>query len=82
MTEKEIVRLAEEAELWLHSDRKYETVNKFAELVAAAEREACAKVCDAECNPTPYEGHITSYQAGGYIVAEYLATTIRARGQG
>ena len=47
MTEKEIVRLAEEAELWLHSDRKYEAVKKFAELVAAAEREACAKRLDA-----------------------------------
>jgi hypothetical protein len=46
MTEKDIVRLAEEAELWLHSDRKYEVVEKFAELVAAAEREACAQVCD------------------------------------
>ena len=48
----------------------------------AAEREACAKVCDAECNPTPHEGHITTYQSGGYIMAEYLASAIRARGQG
>lgn len=56
-------------------------LERFASLIAAAEREACAKLCDAECNPTPYEGHITSYQAGGYIVAEYLATAIRARGQ-
>jgi len=45
------------------------------------EREACAKVCDAECNPTPNEGHITTYQSGGYIMAEYLASSIRARGQ-
>jgi hypothetical protein len=42
MTEKDIIRMAEEAELWLHSDRKYEAVKKFAELVAAAEREKCA----------------------------------------
>ena len=46
-----------------------------------AEREACAKVCDAECNPAPYEGHITTYQSGGYIMAEYLASAIRSRGQ-
>ena len=44
MNEKDIVRLAEEADLWLHSDRKYEAVEKFAKLVAAAEREACAVI--------------------------------------
>jgi hypothetical protein len=44
MNEKDIVRLAEEAELWLHSDRDYEKVEKFANLVAAAEREACAQI--------------------------------------
>ncbi len=44
MTEKDIVRLAIEAELWLHTDRKYEAVEKFAKLVAAAEREACAVI--------------------------------------
>ena len=44
MTEKDIVRLAEEAELWLHTDRKYEAVEKFAKLVAAEEREACAVI--------------------------------------
>jgi hypothetical protein len=42
MTEKDIVRLAIEAELWLHTDRKYEAVEKFAKLVAAEEREAIA----------------------------------------
>lgn len=46
------------------------------------EREACAKVCDAECNPAPNEGHVSSYQAGCYITAEYLAADIRRRGQG
>ena len=44
MNEKDIVRLAEEAELWLHSDRDYEKVEKFANLVAAAEREECAVI--------------------------------------
>lgn len=39
MTKEDIVRLAEEAELWLHTDRKYEAVEKFANLVAAAERQ-------------------------------------------
>ena len=44
MTEKDIVRLAEEAELWLYSDRQYEVVERFANLVAAEEREACAVI--------------------------------------
>ena len=44
MTEKDIVRLAEEAELWLHTDRQYEVVERFANLVAAEEREACAVI--------------------------------------
>jgi hypothetical protein len=73
--------LAAEAGLWVTSVERLKAVEKFTELVEAAEREACAKICDAECNPTPHEGHITSYQSGGYIAAEYLATAIRARGQ-
>jgi hypothetical protein len=70
---------------WEYADNDvgtgYSPLWKFGELVAAAEREACAKLCDAECNPTPNEGHITTYQSGGYITAEYLAAAIRARGQ-
>ena len=45
MTEKDIVRLAEEAGLWLHTDRKYEAVEKFANLVAAEERERILDMC-------------------------------------
>jgi hypothetical protein len=71
MTEKEIVRLAEEAELWLHSDRKYEAVKKFAELVAAAEREACAKLM----------GELTC-MGDAKECFEVAATYIHARGQG
>jgi len=65
MTEEDIVRLAEEAELWLHTDRKYEAVEKFAKLVAAEEREACAKVCEEP----------------GWNAANWCAKAIRARGQ-
>lgn len=81
MTKNEMMGLAAEAGLWVTSVERLKAVEKFTELVEAAEREACAKICDAECNPTPHEGHITSYQSGGYIAAEYLATAIRARGQ-
>jgi hypothetical protein len=81
VTKNEMMGLAAEAGLWVTSVERLKAVEKFTELVEAAEREACAKICDAECNPTPHEGHITSYQSGGYIAAEYLATAIRARGQ-
>lgn len=70
MTEKDIVRLAEEAELWLHTDRKYEAVEKFAKLVAAEEREACARLCEElELPDWPNK------------IRQPLATAIRARGQ-
>jgi hypothetical protein len=91
MNKEDIIRMAQEADFELSvsgTELTFDTIYctkellHFANLVAAAEREACAKLCDAECNPTPHEGHITSYQSGGYIVAEYLATAIRARGQG
>jgi hypothetical protein len=83
MHKDDMIRLAREAGWeYANGDDGYDPLWRFAELVAAAEREACAKVCDAECNPTPNEGHITTYQSGGYIMAEYLASAIRARGQG
>jgi hypothetical protein len=56
-------------------------VLKLVNAAIEEEREACAKICDAECNPTPNEGNITTYQSGCYITAEYLAAAIRARGQ-
>jgi hypothetical protein len=58
-----------------------EMVRLIIEGAIQLEREACAKLCDAECNPAPNEGHITTYQSGGYIIAEYLASAIRSRGQ-
>lgn len=55
MTEKDILRMAHDAELtdsdlgeWM-VDYGYskDQIKKFAELVAAAEREACARVCES-----------------------------------
>jgi hypothetical protein len=88
MTRDDMIKLAREADFevlgteFAFENFFYSTKElfHFAELVAAAEREACAKLCDAECNPTPNEGNITTYQSGGYITAEYLASAIRARG--
>jgi hypothetical protein len=56
-------------------------LERFAALVAAAEREACAKLCDALKNPIDDPlAPVGQYESGGYITAEFLADTIRARG--
>jgi hypothetical protein len=79
--------MASESYCWhinLSSDRtaSLARLQRFAELVAAAEREACAKLCDENTNPNAdkYEP-VSQYQSGCYITAEYLAAAIRARGQ-
>jgi hypothetical protein len=59
-----VFRLIEENGLKLHGD-----IEHFAELVAAAEREACAKVCD-EVGNRDSDNH-----------AWDAAAAIRARGQ-
>ena len=76
MTREDIIRMAQEAGLHLATDVHWmpiiglEYAQKFAAVVAAAEREACAKVCDR-------------FQARnvGMQPAE-CAGAIRARGQG
>jgi hypothetical protein len=47
MTKEELIRMAREAG-WEYADddRGFEPLWRFAALVAAAEREACAKVCE------------------------------------
>ena len=75
MTRDEIIRMAREAGATPYTNRHYPerpthtfTVNQlesFATLVAAAEREACAKVCETE-----FCGDDVSY---------YVATAIRSR---
>jgi hypothetical protein len=45
----DIIRMAREAGIskpWDQEPVKWETLERFANLVAAAEREACAKVCE------------------------------------
>ena len=47
MTQDDVIRMAREAGLWAPGfPTKH--IERFAALVAAAEREACAKVCDEE----------------------------------
>jgi len=69
MDRNEITRIAREAG-FVGMDGDYGTLRRFANLVAAAEREACAKVCDDHINGTPEWNS----------AANNCAATIRARG--
>jgi len=73
MTKDDITRMAREAGEFLTpvSEQDFLVLETFANLVAAAEREECAKVCEAQ-------------DATGSINQEWMrercATAIRARG--
>ena len=95
MTRDEIIRMAQETEGVMtghdfsHSEEFIEWCERFAALVSAAEREACAKVCDSlhdkidlvektEHHPGEYG---SEYDAGqGNSICE-CADAIRARGE-
>lgn len=64
MNRDDIIRMAQKAHLVMY-DYDHPSLERFAELVAAAEREACAKVCEEP----------------GWNAANWCATQIRARGQ-
>ena len=61
---KDIIRMAREAGLFTHKEVQPELI-AFADLVAAAEREACAKVCE---------------ERGMVKGGEVFASRIRSRG--
>ena len=67
MTRDEIVLLAKEADLWLTSDERIAAVVRFTNLVAAAERSACAAIVE--------QAGVDGY---GTLAA---AAMIRARGE-
>jgi hypothetical protein len=92
MTRDDIIRMAQEANYdvlrkgyppyaWLFSD---EALQRFAALVAAAEREACAKVCEdlreffsGTSLAVDYENHSPSNS----LAYTQCAAAIRARGE-
>jgi hypothetical protein len=91
MTRDDIIKMAKQAgllpidigptiETW-QMRRKEESLVRFAELVAAAEREACAKVCD----DIRYGGYVPPEDgaAATYYndAANECAEAIRARGE-
>ncbi len=82
MTRDEIIRMAREAGIDAKSDTlcRYEgwvePLQRFAALVAAAEREACAKVCEERIEINRY-----AYASAGFCALIACAAAIRARGQ-
>jgi len=71
MNRDEIILMAQKAHLVMY-DYDHPSLERFAALVAAAEREACAKVCQDEINRVK-----PIYS----VVAENAMKAIRARGQ-
>ena len=79
-----IKELAEQAGIEYSSQWTYWTaydleLQRFAELIRDDEREACAKLCDAECNKEDPMKIIGTYESGCYLTAEFLANEIRSR---
>lgn len=67
MNRDDIIRMAREAGYgWSLTDMHAPALERFAALVAAAEREACAKVC---------------YEAAPSLDGQLCAEAIRARGE-
>ena len=58
-----------------------ELLERFAALVAAAEREACAQLCDEYVVPDSIAGAHPDYLIGKQMAFEQAARAIRARGE-
>ena len=82
MSREEIIRMAREAGFQVASESWWvtesEALDRFAALVAAAEREACAQVCEA-LRDDLLEG-LGRYEFMGEG-ADFCAEAIRARGK-
>jgi hypothetical protein len=79
MTKEDIMRMAEasgveDSLLYEHWRCNLESMTRFAELVASAEREACAKVCETFDQREAFNDE-------DMVVADDCAKAIRARGQ-
>jgi hypothetical protein len=84
MTKEDIIRLAREADMhhltW--DDDYIDGTERFAALVAAAEREACAKVCDDEARMHEHlDRNGRSRHLDDAEVAKTCAAAIRERGK-
>jgi len=73
VTRDDIVLLARKADLWITSDERWAAVVRFANLVAAAEREECAQICEV------IRGK--DMQPAWDTAAAHCTAAIRARGE-
>lgn len=84
MNKEDIIRIADRAGVPLtFSVMTIEQIVTIASLVAAAEREACAKVCgdiEEKCWDT-WDSQADPTDQGGAIGAAHCAAAIRARGE-
>ncbi len=80
MNQEDVIRMAREAGMPIDDDSfifqaTRERVTRFAAMVAAAEREACAKVCEENAD------RWLGTRFGGYGAAYQCASAIRERVQ-
>jgi|688.fasta_scaffold389350_2 hypothetical protein len=72
MTREEVMDMAYESGMIAGYEGEPDLLERFAALVAAQEREACAKVCDELAAERPTTG-------AGKLIAQECAAAIRAR---
>ena len=83
MTREDIIRMAQEAGLPACHTTHPKALGRFAALVAAAEREACAKVCEEQRSIEWVKASMPAlikYEPEN-LMANKCAAAIRARGQ-
>lgn len=78
MTDDDILRMARKAGLFTHREVQPEII-RFAALVAAAEREDCAKLCEQVGEPNPDDPNSTLGEYYRDSVCYECAEAIRAR---
>jgi hypothetical protein len=62
MTQDEIIEMAIQADVWVVGQEPYQSqLERFANLVAQHEREACLKFCDQVAEYFPSSGFVGSY---------------------
>jgi len=84
MNRNDIIAMAREADLDWHKhwgDDESNRLECFAALVAAAEREACAQLCDEYVVPVSIAGAHPDYLIGKQLAFQQAAQAIRERGE-
>ena len=81
MNREDIIRMAREAGVFSGANEKVfsESLERFAALVAAHEREECVKVCERRAKKYEYETDVYAFEH--IAEAKYCAAGIRKRGE-